>query len=87
MDILKLLPSLRLVVTASAGINHIDLPECHRRGIAVTNSGNVFSEDGADAAVGLLIDVWRKISAADRYLRQGFWPNIGGYPLGSKVIN
>ncbi|KAG5565615.1 hypothetical protein RHGRI_001504 [Rhododendron griersonianum] len=46
--VLRLLPSLRLVVTASAGVNHIDLVECRRRGIAVANAGGVFSEDVAD---------------------------------------
>ncbi|KAK1559032.1 hypothetical protein Q3G72_009780 [Acer saccharum] len=85
LEILRLLPSLRLVVTASAGVNHINLPECHRRGIAVTNSGNVFSDDCADAAVGLLIDVCRKVSAADRYMRQGLWMSRGDYALGSKL--
>jgi hypothetical protein len=78
---------VRLVVTASAGTNHIDLEACHRRGISVTNAGNVFSDDGADAAVGLLIDVLRKITASDRYVRQGLWVNKGDYPLGSKVMN
>lgn len=84
-DLLQLLPSVRLVVTASAGTNHIDLEACHRRGISVTNAGNVFSDDGADAAVGLLIDVLRKITASDRYVRQGLWVSEGDYPLGSKL--
>lgn len=85
LDILRLLPKLRLVVTASAGVNHIHMPECRRRGIAVANAGSIFSDDAADAAVGLLIDVWRKISSADRFLRQGLWSKIGDYPLGSKL--
>ncbi|KAJ0052244.1 hypothetical protein Pint_00304 [Pistacia integerrima] len=84
-QVLNLLPSLRLLVTASAGINHIDLPECRRRGIAVANSGNVLSEDGADAAVSLLIDVFRRISAADGYVKQGLWASRGDYPLASKL--
>ncbi|OAY49270.1 glyoxylate/hydroxypyruvate reductase HPR3 [Manihot esculenta] len=84
-DLLQLLPFVRLVVTASAGTNHIDLKACRRRGISVTNAGNVYSEDGADAAVGLLFDVLRKISAADRHVRQGLWVKKGDYPLGSKV--
>lgn len=85
-DLLQLLPFVQLVATASAGTNHIDLATCRRRGISVTNAGNVFSDDGADAAVGLLIDVLRKISASDRYMRQGLWVNKGDYPLGSKVM-
>ena len=84
--VLCLLPSLRLIVTPSAGLNHIDLDECRSRGIRVANAGNLNSEDVADVAVGLLIDLLRKISAADRYVRQGLWASTGDYPLGSKVI-
>ncbi|XP_021280687.1 glyoxylate/hydroxypyruvate reductase HPR3-like [Herrania umbratica] len=84
-DIIRLLPSLQLVTTSGAGVNHIDLSECRRLGIAVTNAAGVFSDDGADAAVGLLIDVLRKVSAADRYVRNGLWPTKGDYPLGSKL--
>ncbi|XP_058745606.1 glyoxylate/hydroxypyruvate reductase HPR3-like [Vicia villosa] len=69
VDVLSLLPSLRLVVSSSAGTDHINLHECRRRGIQVAGAGGVFSEDVADAAVALLIDVMRKITAADRYLR------------------
>ncbi|KAK3028571.1 hypothetical protein RJ639_039262 [Escallonia herrerae] len=79
------LPALRLVVTSSTGVNHIDLRECRRRGIAAANSGNVYAEDVADTAVGLLIDVLRRISAADRYVRSGLWPVKVEYPLGSKL--
>ncbi|XP_027907056.1 glyoxylate/hydroxypyruvate reductase HPR3-like [Vigna unguiculata] len=70
VDMLSLLPSLRLVVTASAGTDHVDLDECRRRGIQVAGAGNLFSEDVADLAVALLIDVVMKISAADRSLRK-----------------
>lgn len=83
--ILRLLPSLQLVVTASTGFNHIDLPECRRRVIAVVNTGDVFSEDTADIGVGLLIDVLRKISAGDRFVRSGNWPTNIQYPLGSQL--
>ncbi|XVF33446.1 hypothetical protein REPUB_Repub17cG0169300 [Reevesia pubescens] len=84
-ELIGQLPHLGLVVTDSSGVNHIDLSECQTRGIAVTNAGNVYADDVADMAVGLLINVLRKISAADRYLRNGVWPVIGTYPLGSKL--
>ncbi|KAJ4956041.1 hypothetical protein NE237_012824 [Protea cynaroides] len=84
-DVLHYLPSLQLIVTTSAGLNHIDLTECWRRGIAIANAGDCYSEDGADYAVGLFLDVLRRISAADRYVRQGLWPTMGAYPLASKV--
>lgn len=84
-DTLRHLPSLRCIVGSSAGVDHIDLEECRRRGITVTNAGSSFCEDGADFAIGLLIDVLRRISAADRYVRAGLWPMKGDYPLGSKL--
>ena len=46
----------------------------------------MFSEDVADMAVALLIDVLRKVSAADRYVRQRLWATKGDFPLGSKVF-
>ncbi|XP_020085079.1 glyoxylate/hydroxypyruvate reductase HPR3-like [Ananas comosus] len=83
--LLDLVPSLRLVVTTSAGLDHFDLPECARRGVAVASAGHVFSPDVADYAVALLLDVLRRISASGRYLRRGEWPLRGDYPLGSKL--
>ncbi|KAJ1413692.1 hypothetical protein SESBI_19515 [Sesbania bispinosa] len=84
-DVLGLLPSLRLVVTASVGTNHIDLHECRQRGIQVASAGKVFSEDVADMAVALLIAVMRKISAADRYLRTQNHSSPWDFPLGYKL--
>ncbi|CAN0824579.1 Glyoxylate/hydroxypyruvate reductase HPR3 [Linum grandiflorum] len=83
--VLDLLPELRVIVTTSAGVNHVDLTECRRRGIKIANAGDTYSNEGADCAVGLLIDVLRKISAGNRYVKGGLWSPIGDYPLGSKV--
>ena len=84
-DTLSLLPALEIVVGSTAGIDHVDLQECRRRGILVTNAGNAFSEDGADYVVGLLVDVLRRVSSIDRFVRNGLWPDHGAYPLGSTV--
>ncbi|XP_022853473.1 glyoxylate/hydroxypyruvate reductase HPR3-like isoform X2 [Olea europaea var. sylvestris] len=84
-QLLRLLPSLQLVMAPGTGVNHIDLPECRRLGISVTNTGDVFSQDTADYAVGLLIDVLRKISAGDRHVRRGAWPVHGDYSIGVKL--
>ncbi|XP_047937670.1 glyoxylate/hydroxypyruvate reductase HPR3-like [Salvia hispanica] len=84
-DLLLQLPALQLVVADGTGVNHIDLAECHRRGISVTNTGDVFSEDTADYGVGLLIDVLRRISRADAFVRRGSWPLTPEFPVGRKV--
>ncbi|TVU21844.1 hypothetical protein EJB05_31513, partial [Eragrostis curvula] len=82
---LDAVPSLRCVVGTGAGVDHIDLDECARRGVAVANSGRVFSADAADHAVGALIAVLRRLSAAERFVRRGLWPLQGDYNLGSKL--
>ncbi|KAI3741253.1 hypothetical protein L1987_58924 [Smallanthus sonchifolius] len=84
-DILQNLPELRFIMTSSAGIDHIDLHECKKHGVKVANAGSIFSEDVADMAVGLLIDVLRKISPANRFVKAGLWPQNEVYPLGHKL--
>ncbi|CAN0824580.1 Glyoxylate/hydroxypyruvate reductase HPR3 [Linum grandiflorum] len=84
-DTLRLLPNVEAIVTTGAGVNQLDLPECRRRGIKIANAGDVFSADGADYAVGLLIDVLRKISAGDRFVKDGLWGSKGYRCLGSRV--
>ncbi|KAL1830124.1 hypothetical protein DCAR_0209532 [Daucus carota subsp. sativus] len=78
-------PSLELVVCGGVGVDHVDLAECKRRGVKVTNAGDAFTADVADYAVGLLIDVWRRVSAADRFVRAGLWPVHEIFPLASKL--
>ncbi|KAM7491319.1 hypothetical protein LguiA_034240 [Lonicera macranthoides] len=84
-DTLNEFPFLECVVGSTAGLDHIDLPECRRRNIRVTSAGEAYSEDVADYAVGLLIDVFRKVSAGDRFVRDGLWTVNGEFPLGSKL--
>ncbi|KAJ1269805.1 hypothetical protein BS78_06G005800 [Paspalum vaginatum] len=83
---LDAVPSVRCLVSTAAGVDHIDLAECVRRGIAVANSGTVYSADVADHAVGMLLDVLRRVSAAERFVRRGLWPLQGHYALGSTVF-
>lgn len=53
--------------------------------MAVANAGEVFSDDVADAAVGLALAVLRRVSAADRFVRRGLWAEEGDFALGSKL--
>ncbi|KAK9698652.1 hypothetical protein RND81_08G121000 [Saponaria officinalis] len=84
-DILDFLPSLGCVVSASSGTDHVDLYECSRRGISVANVGDSFSDDVADYAVGLLLDVLRNVSAADRFVRLGSWLKQKEFSLGVRL--
>ena len=55
-----------------------------RRGIPVGYTPDVLNDCVADLAMGLMLDVARGISAADRYVRQGGWLKAR-YPLGHRV--
>ncbi|KAL1214753.1 Glyoxylate/hydroxypyruvate reductase HPR3 [Cardamine amara subsp. amara] len=79
------LPSLGIVVCASVGFDHVDLDECRRRRIVVTNAGDAYGEDVADLAVGLLLSVLRRIPSVDRYVRSGRWTRLWDYPVGLKL--
>ncbi|KAL8551722.1 hypothetical protein ACS0TY_000698 [Phlomoides rotata] len=84
-DDLDRYPAVECVIGTSAGVNHFDLAALRRRGIRLTTAGDVFSDDVADYAIGLAVDVLRRVSAADRFVRAGSWPVQREYTLGSKV--
>lgn len=86
-DILEHLPSLRCIATITAGLNHIDLKESQRRGIVVTSAGDAYSDDCSDFAVALLMDLLRKVSLGDRFIRGGGWSGEGQFRLGHRVVH
>lgn len=83
-DLWNCLPSLRIVSSRGVGMDRIDLSRARSRGVQVAGTFGVLSDCVADAAFGLLIDVVRRISAADRYVRRGSWA-AGSYPLTTRV--
>jgi lactate dehydrogenase-like 2-hydroxyacid dehydrogenase len=74
------LPSLEIVANFGVGYDGIDLAYAAERGILVTNTPDVLTEEVADTALGLLLMTVRELSASERHLRDGKWPK-GNYPL------
>jgi glyoxylate reductase len=66
-------PNLRLVANFSVGYDNIDVAECRRRGIAVTNTPGVLDAATADLAFGLLLAARRRIVEGDRAIQAGGW--------------
>ncbi|AQK91138.1 DUF4378 domain protein [Zea mays] len=79
------LPALEIVASFSVGIDRVDLAKCRDRGIRVTNTPDVLTDDVADLAVGLAIAVLRRIPQADRYVRAGLWKSRGDYTLTTRL--
>lgn len=82
--LMKLLPNLKAVVNFGVGYDTTDVETAQDLGIQVSNTPDVLTDCVADLAVGLMIDTARGISASDRFVRRGQWPQ-GQYPLGQRM--
>ncbi|GJM84423.1 hypothetical protein PR202_ga00091 [Eleusine coracana subsp. coracana] len=78
------LPGLEIIASYSVGVDRVDLARCRERGIRVTNTPGVLTDDVADLAVGLAMATLRRIPQADSYVRAGQWKDKGYYPLTTK---
>ena len=71
--LIEQLPKLRLIACFGVGVDAIDLAAARERGVAVTNTPDVLTDDVADLAIGLMLAALRGIATADRYVRAGLW--------------
>ena len=66
-------PRLRLIASFGAGVDHVDLKAARERGITVTNTPGVLTEDTADMTMALLLAVPRRLAEGERLARTGEW--------------
>ncbi|ODV43407.1 hydroxyacid dehydrogenase [Cupriavidus sp. UYMMa02A] len=83
-DLICALPALRVISSFGVGLDKLDLETARRRGVAVGYTPDVLNECVADTAFALLMDVVRRVSEADRFVRRGEWRN-GPFPLSTRV--
>lgn len=82
-ELIDALPKLEIVSSYSVGLDKIDLEKCKEKGVRVTNTPDVLTEDVADLAIGLMLAVLRGICQCDRYVRSGSWKK-GDFKLTTK---
>lgn len=82
-DLIESLPSLEIVANFSVGLDKVDLVKCKEKGIRVTNTPDVLTEDVADLAIGLILTTLRRVCECDRYVRSGLWKK-GDFKLTTK---
>ena len=70
---MAMLPALEIVAVNGVGLDGVALDVARQRGIAVTTTPNVLTDDVADLALGLLLASARHIAALDRFVRDGGW--------------
>ncbi len=86
-DVLSVEPlRVRIIANYGVGFNHIDVTAAKRRGLVVTNTPDVLTDDTADDAVMLMLIVARRAGEGERYVRAGRWTGWGPtHLLGTKV--
>ncbi len=66
-------PRLRLIANFGVGVNHIDLAAARVRGILVSNTPGVLTDDTADTAMALILWTPRRFADGERIIREGRW--------------
>ncbi|MGO4125103.1 2-hydroxyacid dehydrogenase [Inquilinus sp. YAF38] len=73
-------PQLKLIASFGTGVDHIDLGAARARGLTVTNTPGVLTEDTADMTMALILSVARRLAEGERLVRGGQW--TGWSPTG-----
>ena len=64
---------LKLIANYGTGVDHIDLAAAREKGITVTNTPDVLTEDTADMTMALILAVPRRLVEGERIVRSGDW--------------
>ncbi|PAP96685.1 2-hydroxyacid dehydrogenase [Mesorhizobium wenxiniae] len=75
------LPNLEIIANFGVGYDSVDARHAAQRGVMVTNTPDVLTEEVANTAIGLLINTIRDLPRAETWLRDGSWARNGNYPL------
>ncbi len=78
---MDLFPNLEIIAHFGVGYDSVDVRHAAKRGIMVTNTPGVLTEDVADLAIALLLNAVRELPRAETWLRRGKWTSVGPYPL------
>jgi lactate dehydrogenase-like 2-hydroxyacid dehydrogenase len=80
------LPALEIIAIHGVGHDRIDLDAAKARGVRVTTTPGVLTDDVADLAIALMLGVQRRIAANDRAVRGGGWRVPLGRRASGRVI-
>lgn len=79
---LQNLPTLKIIGNYGVGYDSIDVPAAKSRGVVITNTPDVLTEEVADTTIGLLIMTVRELSRSEAWMRAGQWAATGlDYPF------
>jgi len=81
------MPNLKVISSFGVGLDKLDLAAARDRGVAVGYTPDVLNDCVADLGFALMLDIARRVSEADRFVRRGAWsvPGQASFPLARKV--
>jgi lactate dehydrogenase-like 2-hydroxyacid dehydrogenase len=74
-------PNLKIIANFGVGYDSVDVATAAKRGVVITNTPDVLTEEVADTAIGLLLCTVREFCPAEKWLREGRWAREGDYRL------
>jgi lactate dehydrogenase-like 2-hydroxyacid dehydrogenase len=74
-------PNLKVIGNFGVGYDSIEVPAAVKRGVVITNTPDVLTEEVADTTLGLLLCTVREFYDAEKYLREGRWAKEGDFRL------
>ncbi len=84
-DLIGKLPQVEIVSVYGVGYDAVDLTACRERGIRVTNTPDVLTNDVADLGVAMMLCQSRGMIGAESWVKDGSWAAKGLYPLKRRV--
>ena len=72
-QLIQQFPKLKCITNFGVGFDAVAVDYASKKGIQVTNTPDVLTDDVADLAIGLLLSVARSIPEGDRFVREGTW--------------
>ncbi|WP_105403333.1 2-hydroxyacid dehydrogenase [Neorhizobium sp. T7_12] len=84
-ELIARLPKLEIVSVYGVGYDAVNLDACRARGISVTNTPDVLTNDVADLGVAMMLVQSRGMIGAERWVKDGSWVEKGLYPLKRRV--
>ena len=78
--LLSMVPHVKLIALIGENYPGVDVEAATERGITITHTPEMFGDDAADLAMGLMLAVGRRIAHADRFVRNNNWIDES-YPL------
>ena len=84
-SLIEACPKLEIISVYGVGFDAVDLNAARERGIRVTNTPDVLTNDVADLGVAMMLCLSRGMVGAEQWVRGGDWATKGLYPLQHRV--